>query len=779
MESRASLDDMLEWLRGGSRTGGFNCIVAYDRAKTNTVLLQEYIERFTAGTYLEPINMDVPTSGKTRELTYDYILDAGRLSFENATIARSKARLTMHVIGGSQVSLEESDSGQLKVAGISSIDALQGPLVYMDIELEATEGLISEDGKIYLDLNKTFEVIMLTFAATDRERKIGGEFLNEYFKGLPEDQQIHVLNELKVVPGQYLVPQEFFIRTHAAPGGKDPNSIRHGAGAVLVYITTLGQENGKIAVKDEDQPYLIPDGFSASMLLGHDFLMARIFSEGCRALADDGSEYDFELVSYQEGIIDHMRVLQGVASGPDITGSSATFKEITARVLAFPLADDDVVLTCKFSDDRITLDWKGFSRLRLTVFLQNDQMQDFWADTAWHIIRSFEPRLDSATGMVSLVALDETPMKRLKVSPGVHDYPPVIENFGEITDLLEPQLTQRLFDTLARFSEPASAIDIFRLNSILFRGDNVVVLKDVHQPRDMFLIGDVSPSLTHFSITPMDEKVGPEGQVTFKTVPPVSGVTWSVEKVPGSSDKVGSISASGVYTAPKKSELDGSFTRVRVTATVGDYRQSALVSIVSRDIALNPLVVSMGVDSGVLREMSAGTLGDGELVWSIADPSSGSEIVPSNVEFGDKAFKPGPKKDVHILVEEVVVENKSTGSKVSSYVVVTHVQGSLTIKYEKTDNPDEVQLTFRHEMEDVPPDEYMTLTLVAGSGTISADGLFKIDPAGQHKFAVIEALYAMGPFKSRGHIILPIPLLDIKQALEVQAKCLEHKPGKP
>lgn len=127
MESRASLGDMLEWLRGGSRTGGFNCIVAYDRTRTNTVLLQEYIERFTAGTYLKPINMDVPTSGKTRELTYDYILDAGRLSFENASIDKSKARLTMHVIGGSQVSLEESDSGQLKVAGISSIDAREPP----------------------------------------------------------------------------------------------------------------------------------------------------------------------------------------------------------------------------------------------------------------------------------------------------------------------------------------------------------------------------------------------------------------------------------------------------------------------------------------------------------------------------------------------------------------------------------------------------------------------------------------------------------------------------
>ncbi|OLS63330.1 hypothetical protein [Pseudomonas putida] len=779
MESRASLDDMLEWLRGGSRTGGFNCIVAYDRTKTNTVLLQEYIERFTAGTYLKPINMDVPTSGKTRELTYDYILDAGRLSFENASIDKSEARLTMHVIGGSQVSLEESDSGQLKVAGISSIDALQGPLVYMDIKLKGTEGVISEDGKIYLNLKDDFEVIMLTFAATDRERAIGGEFLNDYFKDLPEDQQIHVLNEIKVNPDQYLVHQEFFIRTHAAPGGKDPHSANRGAGAVLVFITTLGQDNGKIAVKDEDQPYLIPDGFSASMLLGHDFLMAKIFSEGCRALADQGSEYDFELVSYQEGIIDHMRVLRGVVSGPEITGSSATFKEITAGLLAFPLANNDVVMTCKFSDGRITLDWKGFSQFRLGVLPQYGQIQEFWADAAWHMIRSFEPRLDSATGMVSLVALDETPMKRLKVSPGDHELPVVIDNFVEITSFLEPRLAQRLFDTLARFSEPASAIDVFRLNSIMFKGDNVVVLKDVHQPRDMFLVGDVSPSLTHFSITPMDEKVGPEGQVTFKTVPPLSGVTWSVEKVPGSSDNVGSISTSGVYTAPEKSELDGTFTRVRVTAKVGDYRQSALVSIVSRDIALNPLVVSMGVESGVLREMSAGTLGDGELVWSIADPSSGSQIVPSNVEFGDKAFKPGPKKDVHILVEEVVVENKSTGSKVSSYVVVTHISGTLTIRYEKTDKPDEVRLRLKHEMDDVPPDENLTLTVVAGSGTVTPNGLFKIDPAGKHKFAVVEALYSIGIFKARGHIILPIPLLDIDKALQVQAKCLEHKPGKP
>ena len=777
LEPKAPLEDMLEWLRGGSRTGGFNCIVAYDRAKTNTVLLQEYIKHFTDGSYMDPINMEVPTSGKTRELTYDYILDAGRLSFENATIAESKARLTMHVIGGSQVSLEESDSGQLRVAGISSIDALQGPLVYMDIKLKATEGYIDKEGKAYLDLNDTFEVIMLTFAATERERKIGGEFLNEYFQGLPEEQQIHVLNDLVVVPGQYLVPQEFFIRTHAAPGGKDPNSANLGSGAVLVFITTEGQKNGSIVVKDEDQPYLIPDGHSASMLLGHDFLMSKIFSEGCRAMADEGSEYDFQLVTNDEGYITHMNVLRGIASSSDITGSSAFFKEITARLIAFPLANGDVTMTCKFTGGRIQLEWKGIWKFRLKVVTMNDLLQDFDADTFWHMTRSFEPQLDSKTGTVSLVALDETPLKLLKISPGDHSNGNVIPNFKEITDFLEPRLTQRLFDTLAKFSEPASAIDVFRLNSILFRGDNVVTLKDVFQPRDMFLIGDISPTLTHFALTPMDEKVGPEGKVSFKTVPEISGVTWSVAKVPGSSDKIGSISSSGVYTPPKATELDGSFTRVMVTAKAGSYQQSALVSIVTRDIALNPLVVSMGVSSTVPREMAAGTLGDGELEWSLADPSTGSKILPSTVEFGDKAFHPGPAQPVHIIVEEVRVRNKKTGSTVSSFVVVIHVQGSLVIRYEATDKPDEVQLIFKHEIDEFPADENMTLTVVAGSGTINADGLFKIDPVGKYPFAVVEALYNNGPFKLRGHIILPIPFLDLPKALEVQAKCLAHQPG--
>ena len=50
-----SLDEMYKWLAVEPRTRGWNAILAYDRTKTNTVLLQEYISRFGTNAYLEPI----------------------------------------------------------------------------------------------------------------------------------------------------------------------------------------------------------------------------------------------------------------------------------------------------------------------------------------------------------------------------------------------------------------------------------------------------------------------------------------------------------------------------------------------------------------------------------------------------------------------------------------------------------------------------------------------------------------------------------------------------
>lgn len=79
---------------------------------------------------------------------------------------------------------------------------------------------------------------------------------------------------------------------------------------------------------------------------------------------------------------------------------------------------------------------------------------------------------------------------------------------------------------------------------------------------------------------------------TFAIQPPGANVTWSVECLQGDAQNFGAINGTGRYYAPESSVTELPFTRVRVTATDMDsnYRSSALVTIVTNPITLNPLI---------------------------------------------------------------------------------------------------------------------------------------------------------------------------------------------
>lgn len=106
--SNNSLDEMYKWLNVEPRTRGWNAILAYDRSKTNAVLLQEYINRFSTGNYLPPItellqDNQTPTY---REYMVNYVMDAPRLSFTNSNLENSKARIRQKVMGGTHMAFE-------------------------------------------------------------------------------------------------------------------------------------------------------------------------------------------------------------------------------------------------------------------------------------------------------------------------------------------------------------------------------------------------------------------------------------------------------------------------------------------------------------------------------------------------------------------------------------------------------------------------------------------------------------------------------------------------
>lgn len=775
MESKTSLDSLLAWLREEPRTMGWNCILAYDRSKTNTVLLQEYIERFTTGHYLDPITTEIETTDGTLELVYDYIIDAGRLSFENAVISDSMARLTMRIIGGSQISVEEVD-GIPHVAKVKSIDALDGPLLYMDIRLEGTIGKITDEGTVFLNLYNAFNV-RLTFAATEHERELGGDFFDWYFKSeIPKEQQIHVLNQLKVVPGQFLVPEEFHIRTHAAPGGKDTDSDGHGSGAVLVLVTTKGQDNGEVVVDDKDLPYLIPEGYSATMLLGHEFLMIKIMSEGFRAIASDPEESEYEILKNEAGFIEYLRAVKGKIPATWDGSAKGFVKSNLGGV--FGLGELNANFDCMFHDNRFILHWEGTADLN--VFLETD---DSFVSTTpmtvgWMLVRPYEFRVNAAAGTVNLVPVLFGGMYTVLLLPGDNlNFPQIMSRFPDLKRAAEPGLRELLLTTMDKFIEPVLSIDLFRVNSLLFRGDNVVQLRNAFVPGDMLTIGDVSPSLNRFAITPLESDIGPAQQTTFKTVPEMPGVIWSVEKVPGSSDAIGSIDSKGVYTAPPLSQITGSYTRIRVTATLGEYRQSALINVVTRDINLNPMVMTCPIQTATGREMSAGVLGGGKLTWSIVDPDSGATIEPSSIPFGDHVYYPGPKlEDAHVTVDEVLVTSEK-GARQICPVVVVHNTGTLIVEYEETGNPDTLQMRGRYQGNLLPITEPFEWKVIAGSGRIDATtGLFTLDPEGQHKFAVITAVVDWAPgWEVRGFVILPVPLLPRSEAMRVQRICQQRQ----
>lgn len=152
-----SVETLLEWLREKPQTLGWDAIVAYDRNKTNTVLLQEYIRRFSTEDCLDPITEEIsdnetPTQ---KEFISNYQMDSPRLSFINSNLLNSEARLSMKVIGGSHLTFEKPvGAQQWRVTKIAEEDALDGPKLLMEIDLEATQGTVDSAGTVKLDLAK-------------------------------------------------------------------------------------------------------------------------------------------------------------------------------------------------------------------------------------------------------------------------------------------------------------------------------------------------------------------------------------------------------------------------------------------------------------------------------------------------------------------------------------------------------------------------------------------------------------------------------------------------
>ncbi|CAI8968146.1 hypothetical protein [Pseudomonas sp. IT-P176] len=786
--SNNSLDDMYKWLAVEPRTRGWNAILAFDRTKTNTVLLQEYINRFSTGDYLKPItellaDNETPTH---REYLVDYVMDAPRLSFIDSNLEDSKARSRQKVMGGTHMVFERPMGAPAwRVTKVALWGPIDGPTLEYDIDLKATQGDVGRQGTVSLNIAEGRNYRM-TYAETEHLATVTGERLCAYFSKLPESQKNFVLNEITIDQDQLLKPVRFLVRTHNKKGSGATLAANENEeeGAVLLFVTMEGQSDGERPAINSDLKYLLPDGLSATLLLGHRYFYDKVIVSGMRRLLNqDSFQYEYEMEVGGKSIraayattgartvhstkrlkIDNRNYIStGFNFSLDPPGGTSWFK-------GFQVVDPTHGVR-----RRLVVQWMKKRQLQfIEVSESGDGVYSIHAYTGFHFQTALDLAVDPAT--MDLVFTYPEGAQTLELDFDLSNQsliPPA--HLSRVTSAYASWLENYFADAVKDYTTVTGNINVLMLNSLLFRGKNRVQPQHVNFLHDLAIFGQVGPTLTAFTLNNLEPVLGRNDTFYFETLPKLTtNVDWKVESVPGSNGKLGSINPKGVYTAPGAGDFEGDYMRVRVIATAGGNSSSALVTVLRYDMAINPLVQVVGAGDAAGREVSAGALNSNVLDWSVGDPSTGAEVKPSIKEGGDHTYYPGPRSDDRNLVfslDQIIVTNPRNQKTEQSVALVLHQQPNMTITILPGSGGPANQVRLQAAIGDYvidPEEEDLSWAVFAGSGRVDPKtGVFTVDPFGAHKFAVVTAHIpgVRGRPSDDGFIILPIPLYAVPDAI--------------
>ncbi|MEE4740495.1 hypothetical protein V2K88_02305 [Pseudomonas alliivorans] len=774
-----SVENIVAWMKDTSNNvmWGWGVIAALARGKVNTLLLQEYIHRFSSDTYLPPISGEVQTvEDEWKEVLDNFILDAPRLAFTNDDLGKSHATLTCAMLGGTQLTLHKKvDSWD--VERLICIDPLQGPRLALDLSLDEVPGIVELDGRVRFDL-KHSDHFILTFAHTERERKLGGDFFKDLFNTLPDEKRIWTLGVIRAGSDDSLRAQSFKMRTQADPQApRDTRAVNYGDGAMLVFICLDGnQEGGDVPA---EYRYLIPDNpfenYSATVLFEHEqtyeklSLMERLVTafasiiESAKFTYTKDSEGRITKAAATYGTINvpgeiknmPSKVINGVEIKPKVTRTGVNFKVDGPNALTITRTSaNSAVVTWKSKETEgafIELENANFPTI---IGLQDIQ---FEVNCNYQLVEEkndlvIKPTLNVTYTHGSLEFPDGIP-------PGGNHLLPVILPLGlSISFWDRDRVGVRLGALLRQEFSAVIPLGSFIRENISLNFGQTIVAKAMRAPRDIAAFGVVNPVITHFAISPLEHMMGVDTSFTFATDPPGIGVDWSIEKLPGDSGDRGAISTAGNYSAPKAGSFAETFMRVRVTAThrVSGYHSSALVTVLANPLTVNPLI--QVCDAGASVELAGGGVGGARLVWSIKNPVEGEsgQLQPSSLPDSDQAYQAreivNPPK-TYVLDEIEVVNGQA---RASAWVLVRLKTPAVVITTVAPASSGQVQL---QALINGKPFAVGWSIAMNGPGAIDDNGLYIVKSPTEQRFVLIFAAFEhplLGTME--GHIILPLPL---------------------
>lgn len=737
--SKLSLTQLISHMQGKSLTYGWDAVTLYDRRKTNELLFQLYVERFNSEDgYIEPITMEAPWGdGSYVEHIYGLKLSAPRLSFEHSDpTLPATTRLTMDMIGGMIVSTKKYSGGRLFVSRMLKVLPIGGPQLWMDQPV--TKARVSGLGDVLIDLRdaKNFKA---NFVIGNLAMDDVGKRFEEYIKALGPKLTWFPLGRLEGELNGVLTPQNFEVRTMKS----DPNALfgdeQYGDGAVMLFITLKGGQDGPAYPNPQD-PYMIPADGSGQKYTGAMLLSSRILASEILKPALEASIGKGLVMRVVDAGRDRASTLEATAGGDDIGFATAFYEYWYAPTQSSRLTNSKLdpfayvfrridssatgLTTSYATPGGLAIDWKGRVSGRCKVPADNPR-HDFDYSCNYYIGMKLDILLDVDTNYVSLANAQVLYSDANTTFSGSPDYFWNMEGEQDTKNHIRDRVRSTISDVVTKIEIPS--IDTFLIRNLLFPAHNALHLTKAFIPGDLAVFGDIDPLRTTMVLSPASSTIEATDGFQFELSPAPANVTWTVRDVDGQIDMPQLISSTGYFTAPAANQLPDGFLAVVVTAegTLNgvEVRSSALVTILASAIVANP-IYDAG-DPADKRTFTAQSVNGGTLEWINLTPQWGSSLAAVAGKPDERAYIAGPGSDdpdVPFYMDRFEIRQTVNGVTTSAYIhfLITKLPVSTPMWISEASDPASGTVQFELRGRDGPIDPArVTWKLLGGVGTFN------------------------------------------------------------
>lgn len=775
-----SVQELLSWMDGKSRTYGWDAVVAYDRHKTNVLLHQQYVQRFDSESYIPPISVALPSSAYTTEQLFGLKLSVPQLSFANANLMSSKADLTMDMSGGLIVSKITTPGLPQRTDSIKQLMPLGSPQLTMTLPLETTPTSISEQ-EVTLDISKGQD-FRANFVVGELPQTTVGEMFKAMFQRLDAKQKVYSLGRLNEALNDVMTPVSFQLRTMASPTGGNRLSEDYGDGAVMMFIQFQGGTPGNIPpMPQPGNPdgfrYLIPradqvDKFSGTLLLSSRILLKEILSPHLTNAIGKGLVYRDDPPAS-----DRASTLEAISGTTDDSwifsfkclttpgGQPSTLEcRVTNMRIPFTYRPPYDGHRVHAQNNMLTVSWGSMQTSHMRPFPMNPNWKDVYFDLHFTSVMHLRADIEGARGIVKLKS-NAPVANSIYVNP--HDSTSMAWNV-DLKEVTQREITARVVSKVNEVfnSIDVPGIDTFLSRNLLFPGHDALQLSRAYIPGDLALFGHIDPISTSLTLWPSKGMIEAGSTLQFIALESgVSGVLWSVRDSDGDRLDIGTISASGLYRAPEVSALDNGYVTVVVTAEGRQNNQlvktSALVSIIDSSISANPIFKALAPEQEVT--LSGDTIDGSAPSWSLLMPGNGASLTPAADNSHHRVYKAGPQSNSAFTLDTVQVKSV-TGQPKSLKMLIANWNVTLSIRVTESSEPESgsVKLEVLYDNEVLDPAEVpYELELLEGGGELDArTGIYKEPDSSRTSVAIITvgAMSEFGELGFYGFIALPLPL---------------------